>query len=94
MPPQPGIFYDSKAKQHRNIYPDYSDLDGDFSYHHSHALVAGPSSRPHGTHRFLTLSLTNSFVCSKVIGDDARKEKKRKELAGKLGKEMNERRDE
>ncbi|KAF4569764.1 hypothetical protein EYR40_008743 [Pleurotus pulmonarius] len=75
MPPQPGIFYDSKAKQHRNIYPDYSDLDGDFAYHHNHAVVAGPSSRPH------------------VIGDDARKEKKRKELAGKLGKEMNERRD-
>lgn len=33
-------------------------------------------------------------MCGSWVIDDAKKEKKRKEIAGKLGKEMSDRRDE
>lgn len=73
MPPQPGVFsvpYGMGHKSRSNTY----NADGEMGVayaHHSHAPVAGPSSRMH----------------------EGKKEKRRKDLSGKLGKEMNDRRE-
>ncbi|KAF6753146.1 hypothetical protein DFP72DRAFT_436982 [Ephemerocybe angulata] len=74
MPPQPGVFsvpYGMGHKSRSNTY----NADGEMGVayaHHSHAPVAGPSSRMH---------------------EEGKKENRRKDLSGELGKEMNDRRE-
>jgi len=91
MPPQPGVFplpYASTSihKTRANpteIHNGTADIVGSYPstphhtiHHSSSALLAGPSSRPHGTNV-----------------DDGKKDRRRKEIVGRLGKEMNDRRD-
>jgi hypothetical protein len=66
--------------------------------HHpsSSTLLAGPSSRPHGAFLLCPVSRINSFI-RRVAGanaDDGKKDRRRKEIVGRLGKEMDDRRDE
>src|SRR6266852_1903601 len=112
MPPQPGVFplpyaststHKSRAN-HTEIHNGTTDIVTSYpppphhSIHHpsSSSLLAGPSSRPHGT--FL-LHLRHVFIHSFVASpgantDDGKKDRRRKEIVGRLGKEMNDRRDE
>ncbi|KAI0306018.1 hypothetical protein B0F90DRAFT_1695370 [Multifurca ochricompacta] len=88
MPPQQGVFslpYLSTHKARANpteihngtaeIVTSYPPLSH-HTIHHTSALLAGPSSRPHGANI-----------------DDGKKDRRRKEIVGRLGKEMNDRRD-
>jgi hypothetical protein len=112
MPPQPGVFplpyaststHKSRAN-HTEIHNGTTDMVTSYpppphhSVHHpsSSSLLAGPSSRPHGTFLLhLRHVLIHSFVSSPGANtDDGKKDRRRKEIIGRLGKEMNDRRDE
>jgi hypothetical protein len=94
MPPQTGMFpvpYPSSNKDTMNI-----------TYQH-HNAVAGPSSRTHSMCLaslsfllfFLGFFSKKLTLVEDIPMEDVKKEtKKRKEISGKLGKEMNDRRDE
>jgi hypothetical protein len=112
MPPQPGVFplpyaststHKSRAN-HTEIHNGTTDMVTSYpppphhTVHHpsSSNLLAGPSSRPHGTFLLhLRHVLIHSFVASPGTNtDDGKKDRRRKEIVGRLGKEMNDRRDE
>ena len=82
MPPQPGIFalpYGTTHSQGGALASTSSQAHLHHNFHQHGGAVAGPSSRVH---------VTGSM-------DDTRKDnRKRKEVSGKLGKEMGDRRDE
>jgi len=82
MPPQPGVFALPYASTH-NVRPDV--------VHIHHPPVAGPSSRTHGA-RPPCRSIRPSH--SHPPADDPKRDKKRKDLSGKVGKELTDRRDE
>ena len=112
MPPQPGVFplpyastsaHKSRAN-HTEIHNGTTDMVTSYpppphhTVHHpsSSSLLAGPSSRPHGTFLLhLGHVLIHSFIASPGANtDDGKKDRRRKEIVGRLGKEMNDRRDE
>lgn len=81
MPPQPGIFALPYGTTHSQGSALASTSQGHLhhNFHQHGGAVAGPSSRVH---------VTGSM-------DDTRKDsRKRKDVSGKLGKEMGDRRDE
>ena len=86
MPPQPGIFavpYNANHKSSNQYQTDAYHHNG----HHSqraHGLFSIAMYARTATHRLYTL----------FVESDAKKEKKRKEIANRLGKEMIEKRDE
>jgi hypothetical protein len=108
MPPQPGVFplpYASTHKARANpteIHNGATDVNTSYLppphhtiHHTSSALLAGPSSRPHGTshsHNMRSASLIHHIAGANI--DDGKKDRRRKEIVGRLGKEMNDRRDE
>ena len=86
MPPQPGIFAVPYNANHKSSNQYQTD-----AYHHNghhnqraHGLFSIAMYARTATHRFYTL----------FVESDAKKEKKRKEIANRLGKEMIEKRDE
>lgn len=81
MPPQPGVFALPYASTH-NARPDV--------VHVHHHPVAGPSTRTHG----LPTPAHTRPSYSQPVPDDPKRDKKRKDMSGKLGKEMSDRRDE
>ena len=81
MPPQPGVFALPYASTH-NVRPDVV---------HVHHPPAGPSSRTHGAH---PPSRSARPSAHHPPADDPKRDKKRKDLSGKVGKEMTDRRDE
>ena len=112
MPPQPGVFplpYASTHKARANpteIHNGTTDIVTGYppaphhTIHHasSSALLAGPSSRPHGVsslhpHIYITYNSVIPHVTGANV-DDGKKDRRRKEIVGRLGKEMNDRRDE
>ena len=104
MPPRPGMFavpYNATHKssnQNRTEYQTdgYHQQSHSGSHQHQTNAHAG-SSRAHGAFcfrllLFVTLADTRPIGCVKE--SDSRRDKKRREFAGRLGKEMIERRDE
>ena len=111
MPPQPGVFplpYAStsthKARANpieihngtTDIVTSYPPPAHHTIHHPSSALLAGPSSRPHGTSLLCPVSCINSVIrCfTGANADEGKKDRRRKEIVGRLGKEMDDRRDE
>ena len=110
MPPQPGVFplpYASTHKARANpteIHNGTTDVSSGYlppSHHTIHhtpsALLAGPSSRLHGTFVSHSHDMRSASLIHHVAGaniDDGKKDRRRKEIVGRLGKEMNDRRDE
>ncbi|KAI9509669.1 hypothetical protein F5148DRAFT_1185687 [Russula earlei] len=78
MPPQPGVFPLPYASTNNtpDIVTSYPQTPHHTIHHSSSGLLAGSSSRQHGTNV-----------------DDGKKDRRRKEIVGRLGKEMNDRRD-
>ena len=110
MPPQPGVFplpYASTHKARANpteshngttdVVTTYLPPPHHTIHHTSSALLPGPSSRPHGA---FTLHSRDAHLISLIHHisganiDDGKKDRRRKEIVGRLGKEMNDRRDE
>jgi hypothetical protein len=104
MPPQPGMFALPYASTHKArtdiIQPDNMPMSISYSnmqppqgpnphYHNTHP-TAGPS-RVQGTSLFLANLNVRTHLANK---DDPKREKKRKDISGKVGKEMLDRRDE
>jgi len=97
MPPQPGVF-NMRCAHHINPGILYS------SSHHSagpsrvQSTFLPPPPTDDGPHYPCCLANTDStFDCfsqTDNAGDDPKRERKRKELAGRLSREMNEHRDE
>lgn len=98
MPPLPGMFavpYNATHKSTNQTRTEYQ-TDGYQSHHHgsSHHNAHAGSSRTHGV--FLSVRFVSGVKLSFDVQkeSDSRRDKKRREFAGRLGKEMNERRDE
>ena len=96
MPPQPGVFSVPYGIAHKNRTTTYvQDVEMGVAYpHHSHAAVAGPSTRVHGKSRRAFLFHLQADQWLRMLVEEGKKEKRRKDLSGKLGKEMNDRREE
>ena len=85
--------YGVAPKSRPNI-PAALDIDMAGYLQHSHSPIAGPSSRRHGMWCLLVVQrlVFQAFTGSGI--EEGKKEKRRKDLSGKLGKEMNDRREE
>lgn len=92
-----------KARASNNV--DLHTNDIAMSYHHASissaqhppsSMVAGPSSRVHGKSPLCRcgVPVSNAFGSLGASLDEVKKEKRRREIAGRLGKEMSDRRDE
>ena len=110
MPPQPGVFPLPYASTHKarpnptDIHNGTTDVSTTYLppphhtiHHTSSALLTASSSRPHGmfvshSHDTHSVSLIHHAAGSNI--DDGKKDRRRKEIVGRLGKEMNDRRDE
>ena len=94
MPPQPGVFAVSHTSTHKVRAGAAAELTSTNTLHYE--ALAGPSSRPHGEliavqrYPVPTVQSTTAGIQS----EEAKKDKRRKEVIGKITKEMAERRDE
>lgn len=85
-----GVAHKSRSNIHATL-----DIDMAGYLQHSHSPIAGPSSRIHGACCLLVVQrlVFQAFYTGGGI-EEGKKEKRRKDLSGKLGKEMNDRREE
>lgn len=97
MPPQPGMFPLSYPSSHKVRSNDIPEMNITYQHHQPNS-IAGPSSRIHGKSIGCLYEGIQrpklSCIHSGGSMDDGKKERRRREIAGKLGKEMNDRRDE
>ncbi|KAG6890319.1 hypothetical protein C0995_009526 [Termitomyces sp. Mi166 len=102
-PPQPGLFPLPYSSSSQHIQSSHSSSHfkqppgsaaPDIYTHQSHHTHSS-SSRIHVSHHSTKFHFTRTQVLNKRLGtiDDGKKDKRRRELAGKLGKEMSDRRD-
>ncbi|KAF8625038.1 hypothetical protein AX17_006952 [Amanita inopinata Kibby_2008] len=101
MPPQPGMFaLPYPASKGRPAYS--ADVEIGIAYGHGHGLVGHGTighGAPHGhahvghTHGHAAMAGPSSRIHGLSGMDDAKKDRRRKEIAGKLGKEMSDRRE-
>ncbi|KAI0642094.1 hypothetical protein C8Q79DRAFT_929589 [Trametes meyenii] len=94
MPPQPGVFAVSHTTTHKVRAGAAAELTSTNTIHYE--ALAGPSSRPHGEHEHVPYSFwtaTNSIIGAGAQGEEAKKDKRRKEVIGKISREMAERRE-
>lgn len=107
MPPQPGMFSLPYPSKPRPAYPADVEIGIGIGYGHAvghgHAAIAGSripgvfqasyAFVPFGSYVCLRRALTSCWRTG-ISLDDAKKDRRKKEISGKLGKEMSDRREE
>ncbi|KAL4066167.1 hypothetical protein V8B97DRAFT_1934448 [Scleroderma yunnanense] len=95
MPPQPGMFALPYASTHKAradvIQPDNTSMTISYQHQQHPQPHIQPASNPHIHHVHHHTSVTGPSTSR--AHDDPKREKKRKDISGKVGKEMNDRRD-